>query len=407
MSDKRILQNIFRYYFTRHPGMKLPLKDIKAVEAITQCQTMARGFNLLSCPDNHGDKIQPHACRHRSCPICADRARHQWIEAEKQRLIDCPHYHVIFTLPHEYLNLWQYNRKWFTQHFFKACRDTLIELLADTRYLAATPGLLMTLHTWGRQLNYHPHIHCLVTAGGLTDQNEWKASEGNYLLPIRVVKSLYRGKLQAWIKKAVHSGELKLPVSQTLQQVLEDHRLLYQKSWSVRIQDKYEHGRGVALYLARYMKGGPIKPAQISCRGQDIQFRYRDHRDNRQKTCRICLDDFVKRILWHVPESGIHVVRHYGLYAAKNQSRRQNYQGHRPKQSCIGRTLKDAVHWRCEECGAPLQRIFSTHSVKDYENSVIRSLQLETVQQDVEADRLNQEDYHRWRKNNQPAIFLS
>jgi hypothetical protein len=103
-----------------------------------------------------------------------DKSRYQWIEAEKQRVIDCPHYHVIFKLPREYLNLWQYNRKWFTWHIFKACRDTLIELMKDPKYLGVIPGLLMTLHTWGRQLNYHLHIHCLVTAGGLTKRTNRK-----------------------------------------------------------------------------------------------------------------------------------------------------------------------------------------------------------------------------------------
>lgn len=396
MSDKRILQKILRYYFQRHPEAKLPLKDIKAVEAIAGCRTLSQGYNLLSCPDNHTEKIQRHSCRHRSCPTCADQARYQWIEAEQDRLIDCPHYHVIFTLPHEYLNLWQYNRKWFTQHLFKACRDTLMELLQDPRYLGATPGLLMTLHTWGRQLNYHPHIHCLVSAGGLTEQDDWKAVESDYLLPIHVVKALYRGKLQAWVKQAVTEGELILPPHLSQASVLSMHRQLYQKPWSVRIQEKYAHGRGVALYLARYMKGGPIKPGQIIHCDQDIQFHYRDHRDNRQKTCRLCLDEFIKRLLWHVPETGIHVVRHYGLYAAKNQTRRRQLQAERPERQSHGRTLRDAVHWRCETCGAPMQRIFSTYSGKDYENSVIKSLRQQTVQQNVEADRLKQEDYHRW-----------
>lgn len=375
----------------------MPLKDIKAVEAITQCQTMARGFNILSCPEHHQDKIQTHACRHRSCPICADKSRHQWIEAEKQRLINCPHYHVIFTLPHEYLNLWQYNRKWFTQHLFKACRDTLIELMKDPKYLGVTPGLLMTLHTWGRQLNYHPHIHCLVTAGGLTEKEEWKAVEGDFLLPIRVVKSLYRGKLQAWIKAAIQAGELVIPPTIQQPELLKLHRQLYQKEWSIRIQEKYDHGRGVALYLARYMKGGPIKPSQITCQGQAITFQYKDHRDNKRKQRQMGVDEFAKKLLWHVPESGVHVVRHYGLYASKNKNRRETIQGNPPKPQSNGRTLKDAVHWRCEACGAPMQRKFSTYSGRDYENSLIESLRHKVVQQDVEADRSNKEVYHRWR----------
>jgi hypothetical protein len=174
-TNKRIIQNIFRSYFSRISNKKLPLKDIKAAEAIMLCRTPEQGYNYLVCPEGHEEKIQTHSCKHRSCPICADKARHNWIEAQKKRLLNCAHYHVIFTLPHEYIKLWQYNRKWFTKAIFKACRDTLIELLEDKKHLGATPGILMTLHTWGRQLNYHPHVHCLVTAGGITNTNDWKA----------------------------------------------------------------------------------------------------------------------------------------------------------------------------------------------------------------------------------------
>ena len=209
-ANKRIIQNIFRSYFSRI-NKKLPLKDIKASEAIMLCRTPELGYTYLSCPEGHEEHIQTHSCKHRSCPICADKSRHNWIEGQKKRLLNCAHYHVIFTLPHEYLLLWQYNRKWFTKAIFKACRDTLITLLEDKKYLGATPGILMTLHTWGRQLNYHPHVHCLITAGGITKTNDWKALEGDYLLPIRVVKALYRGKLQSYIKTALKNNELSLP----------------------------------------------------------------------------------------------------------------------------------------------------------------------------------------------------
>ncbi|MCG6938613.1 MAG: transposase zinc-binding domain-containing protein [Gammaproteobacteria bacterium] len=154
--NKRIIQNIFLSYFPRISNNKLPLKDIKAAEGIMQCCMSEQGYNYLVCPEGHEEKIQSHSCKHRSCPICADKSRHEWIEAQKGRLLDCAHYHVIFTLPHEYLTLWQYNRKWFTKALFKASRDTQIELLEDERYLGATPGIVMTLHSWGRQLNHPP-----------------------------------------------------------------------------------------------------------------------------------------------------------------------------------------------------------------------------------------------------------
>lgn len=140
-TNKRGIQNIFRSYFSRISNQRLPLKDIKAAEAIMLCRTAEQGYNYLACPAGHEGKIQTHSCKHRSCPICADKARHNWIESQKKRLLDCPHYHVVFTLPHVYLTLWQYHRKWFTNAIFKASRDTLVELLEDKKYLGAKTRL--------------------------------------------------------------------------------------------------------------------------------------------------------------------------------------------------------------------------------------------------------------------------
>ena len=392
--NKKIIQNIFHYYFSGAKNIKLPLKDIKAAEAILCCRTPAQGYNYLSCSDDHEARIQAHSCRHRSCPVCADKARHQWIESQKQRLLNCPHFHVIFTLPHEYLCLWQYNRKWFTKAFFKACRDTLIELLEDKKYLGATPGILMTLHTWGRRLNYHPHIHCLVTAGGVTKASQWQALNGDYLLPIRVVKALFRGKLQSYIKAGLIDADVSLPEKYNLNQMLGIHRQLYTKPWSVRIQEKYTHGKGVVLYLSRYMKGGPIKPEQIISYGDQVEFYYKDHRDQRKKTLSLEIGEFMRRLLWHVPEIGVHVVRHFGLYAAKNQNKRNRCRevigGIIEAGASTGQGLRDTVNWCCKVCGKPLSRIFSTFRSDRYENSYIKSRYWNHVQQVVQANLANE-----------------
>jgi len=389
-ANKRIVQTIFRSYYGRLKKIKLPLKDIKAAEAIMRCRTPEQGYNYLSCPQGHEEKIQPHSCKHRSCPICADKARHNWVESQKKRLLDCAHYHVVFTLPHEYLNLWQYNRKWFTKAIFKASRDTLMELLKDKKYLGATPGILMTLHTWGRQLNYHPHIHCLVTAGGVTENNDWKPLEGDYLLPIRVVKSLYRGKLQAYIKEALETKTILLPDGCSEKDVHSKINQLYKKQWSVRIQEKYNHGKGVILYLARYMKGGPINPKQIISCGNKIRFFYKDHRDQKVKTQTLKLDEFMRRILWHVPEIGVHVVRHFGLYASKSQKRRdlcrEEIGGIKESDRKAGKEDTDTIDWCCERCGMPLRRLFSVFQPGRNENSSIKSAARVYVQQDVEAN---------------------
>jgi len=392
-SHKKILQNIFRSYFPRMKNMPLPLKDIKAAEAIMNCRTLEQGYDYLSCPEGHEDKIQLHSCRHRSCSICADKARHEWVDAQRSRLLGCSHYHVIFTLPHEYLALWQCNRKWFTTCFFKACRDTLITLLEDKKYLGATPGILMTLHTWGRQLNYHPHIHCLVTAGGMTNEKQWKALERDFLLPIRVVKTLFRGKLQSEIKSGLEVGDVRLPHNVSLKAMLSCYRCVYKKQWGVRIQEKYTHGKGVMLYLARYMKGGPIKPQQIISCTNGITFMYKDHRDQKIKSLTLSIDAFVRRILWHVPEIGVHVVRHYGLYSSNNKKKRNACRevigGLYESSVSAGKKVASTLDCLCAVCGARLRKIFSTFQMARYENSYKESQGLRSVQQCVQADIKN------------------
>mgnify|MGYP000636861414 CR=1 FL=1 len=254
-SKDRLLQNIFCGYADYLNNSKQPLKNIKAIESIRDCRTQAMGVSYFSCKDKHKVIEQPHSCRHRSCYLCAGKSRLKWIESQKARLFNAPHFHVIFTLPHEYLSLWQYNEAWFTQAIFKISSDTLLSLMSSEKFHGVKPGIMMALHTWGRQLNLHPHTHCLVTSGGLNSSGEWQSID-KYLLPIRVVKSYYRSRFQTLIKEAFEQGELTLPPDMDEREFWRLYRVAYKKSWSVRIEDRYEHGKGVMLYLARYLKGG-------------------------------------------------------------------------------------------------------------------------------------------------------
>ena len=175
--------------------------------------------------------------------------------------------------------------------------------------------------------------------------------------------------------------------------MMSTHRALFKKQWSVRIQDKYAHGKGVILYLARYMKGGPINPNQIISCNNTISFYYKDHRDQRTKILHLKLTDFIKRILWHVPEIGVHVVRHYGLYASKNQEKRDICRevigGLMESGVNAGQNIKDTVNWCCEVCGQPLQKAFSTFQSDSYENSFIKNTGRIHVQQFVHTDIAN------------------
>lgn len=232
-----------------------------------------------------------------------------------------PHFHVVFTLPEEYRILWRYNEALFTSLIFRASKETLLELMQDKKYQGVTPGILMTLHTWGRQLQLHPHTHCLVTAGGLDANGKWKES-GSYLFPGRVASQLYRGKIQSFLAEAMRTEQIKCPPDLSITGFWKLHCSLYKKTWNVRVEEQYEHGKGLVLYLARYCKGGPIDPRQIKhCSSGRISMSYRDHRQQRTKIMHLKPEDFMRRVLLHVPAKGVHTVRYYGVYAPSAKKR--------------------------------------------------------------------------------------
>lgn len=316
-----LLQNIFRSYKEVLMQGSIPSNQLKAIDAVTACRSGKLGASYFQCERRHQVYEQRHSCRHRSCHICSRDANRRWIDDQKRRLLNCPHFHVVFTLPSEYRVLWRYNTRWFTRTMFQCVQQTLLTLMGDRKYHGVTPGILLALHTWGRQLNLHPHIHGVVTAGGLDGNRQWKDT-GKYLLPIHVVKKLYRGKLQARLKEALAKGTLRLPPDMDKEEFRSLYRRAWKKQWSVRIEEQYSHGKGVVLYLSRYMKGGPIHPQQIThCDSQRIAFRYQDHRTGRQQSLALKPLEFLRRLLQHVPEDNVHTVRHYGLYggAARRQ----------------------------------------------------------------------------------------
>lgn len=362
-SKKYLIQNIFKCNEKYLSTLKLPLKNTKAINAIISCRSPAAGTSFYRCESQHNPIEVHHSCRHRSCFLCAAKSRVAWIDKQCSRLFDTAHFHVVFTLPHEYLNLWRYNDALFTSLIFKASHETLVELMGDEKFHGVIPGILMALHTWGRQLTLHPHTHCLVTAGGLTHAGRWKSID-DYLLPIRVVKAFYRGKMQALIKQSFTDGELSLPPDMDVAEFLKLHKAAYAKEWSVRIEERYAHGKGVLLYLARYFKGGPIHPNQIErCDPKEIVFRYFDHRDKRVKLLHLTQKAFINRLLDHVPSMGVHTVRHYGLYASSGKVRREYcrelFGGLERTRKTAGESIR-AVLIFCKQCG---QLAHYTHSL--------------------------------------------
>jgi len=246
----------------------------------------------------------------------------RWLQRQQARMLACSHFHVIFTISHLLDPLWRTNTRFMTDILFQSARDTLFRELgpAGGRYHLGTPGFIAALHTWGRNLHLHPHLHCLVTGGGLSATGEWAACRNGYLLPYRKVRSVFRNRFLELLWRRLERGELALPKEWTEQKAKTVVLKAWKKKWNVHLREQYAHGNGVLKYLSRYVTGGPISNRRIvAFENGRVTYRYKDHEDGKTKTLKLPTNRFIWRILQHVPEPGTQVVRHYGIYARQKQ----------------------------------------------------------------------------------------
>ena len=380
-------------------SMKLPLRAHRAAKRMMQCRTAALGGHIQCCRNGHVTGVHYNSCRHRSCPQCSHRDQSRWSELQASRLLDCDHYHVIFTLPHELNDLWSWNRSLMMDLLFSASSQSMSQLLSDPRFLGARPGMLLSLHTWGRTLSHHPHIHALVSAGGLDAAGQWRSSRADYLVPINALKPLYRGKVLSSLEQALSDGRLKRPSGMTTEQAKALLKRISRKPWNIRIQTRYPHGRGVMQYLARYVRGGPIKNQQIRhVDSSQVSFSYHDHRSHHKRSMTLPRGEFLQRVFWHVPVRGKHTTRYYGLYRPQEKEARNHCRrllGQRPERDRPPRPTWQA--WlrqrglaklaQCKRCGAEIlaQAAKPTDS-SGRTMSIAHGPQSEFVQQAVGAD---------------------
>jgi hypothetical protein len=365
-----ILQEHYERYAATH---SLAWYQQRAAEQLRDCRTAALGGHIVGCPNGHTATVHYNSCRHRSCPQCAALAREKWLAGWKARLLDAPHMHLTFTVAHQLVPLWRYNKRPFAELLFRAAAETLCELLADDKYLGALPGLLAALHTWGQQLQCHMHLHVLVTWGGLTADGRWAEPRKKCLLPRAVLMHKFRGKLCAFLRRALKRGRLVVPPDTTATQVQNLVNRLEWVDWHVKVpKEPYGHGRGVVTYWARYLKGGPLSNGRlVDCRNGMVRFWYRDNRDvdgddgrGRRKLLPLPVDTFLARLLEHVPPPGFQTVRAYGLYASSKRAAwavaREHF-GQEPEAEPEPFTWRDFCEQMghtaaavCPVCGAPL-----------------------------------------------------
>jgi hypothetical protein len=347
---QRLFAERFKQFASQH---RLSREMHQAAWCVIHCRTAALGGHVNRCPDGHAQTIAYNSCGHRCCPQCGWLEKEKWLARMRSRLLPVPHHHIIFTLPSQLRVPWLFNRRALANLLFEVASQTLSELLSDPKYLGARPGVVAVLHTWNQTLMPHLHLHCMVTAGGLDDQGRWREPRKSCLLPRKVLMIKFRGKFKAKLVQAVRQGRVTLPDGITLNALV---REISKTAWNVKIFNAYPHGLGVATYLARYLKSGPIGNSRLlKIQENKLVFRHRQSTQSggdgkRQVIGELPVSEFLKRWLQHVPPKRLQTVRGYGLYSGNQHSRIQE------ARSVLGVPLPQTeppTNWQdwCEQAG--------------------------------------------------------
>jgi len=292
---------------------------------IAVCRTSVLGGHADECLDGCGlVRISYNSCRDRHCPKCQGPQRAEWLAGRLERVLPAPHFHVVFTIPDDLNPLALRNKKAVYKILFDAASQTLLELARDAKRLGATIGITAVLHTWGQNLLFHPHLHCIVTGGGLSlDGEKWIPGRERYLLPVAVIGKLFRGKFLDALHHAYKSGELTLAGSTAhladpiAWNTLKDQ--LYRKNWFVYAKPPFGGAEHVFNYLGRYTHRVAISNHRlIRMENGRVTFSYRDYKNDIDTTMTLTAEEFLRRFLLHVLPSGFTRIRHYGLYAGRN-----------------------------------------------------------------------------------------
>ena len=308
--------------FLARYGATLSGAQHRALRAIALCRTAALGGHITQC-DHCGHEVQAYnSCRHRSCPKCHGAAQAAWLAAREGEVLDTPYVHVIFTLPHHLGPLALQNPRHLYGLLFRTVAQTLHDIAGDPKHLGAEVGGFAVLHTWGQQLHHHPHLHCVLPAGGIApDGTQWVSCRPHFFLPVRVLSRRFRRLYLAGLEHLYGQGHLILtgrcrelaepPPWRRLLAALRD------QEWVVYAKEPLQAPQHVLQYLARYTHRVAISNQRlVALEDGQVTFRYKDYqRGHRLRTLTLEAVEFLRRLMLHVPPRGFHRLRHFGFLA--------------------------------------------------------------------------------------------
>jgi len=344
-------------------------KHVKVLRAIERCRTAALGGHLDECTRCGYRAISYNSCRNRHCPKCQTAARDRWIAARQKELLPTRYLHVVFTLPGRLAPLVLQNKKVLYGLLFRTSAETLVEVARNPEHLGAEIGFFSVLHTWSQQLNLHPHVHCVVAAGGLSpDHTRWIHARENYFLPKKVLRKVFRGKFVDALKEAFQNGQLNFHAELKLLANPKTFaawlRPLFRGNWVVYLKPPLGGPEYVLQYLGRYTHRVAISNHRlVSFADGQVTFRWRDSADgNKQKLLPLSVNEFLTRFLLHILPKGFVRIRNFGFLANRRRTallplcfQLLGTTPQPPAEEHSSSSEEPAELYRCPHCGGPMK----------------------------------------------------
>lgn len=288
----------------------------RVLRALAECRTMALGAHQIACKDCGMVQLACNSCRNRNCPNCQNREREAWLAARTEELLPVPYFHLVFTLPSELNDLCLHHPKVMYGLLFEATWYTVNKLGKDKKWLGAQMGMIAILHTWGSSLSLHPHLHCMVPAGGLDEKGKWKhsKSKGKYLFNRAVMGSVFRARFVKLMRKAIQKGQLPR-VKDAL------FKSLFEKEWITYAKRPFGHTNQILNYIGRYShKIAIINHRLLEVDEKTVQFSYKNYRKGGEKEpMTLAVQEFIRRFAMHIIAHKFVRIRHYGILSNRNK----------------------------------------------------------------------------------------
>ena len=318
MKPKYELADILNLYGNNFKKTEnLPLYKLNVLRDIELCRTSYFGGHVDKCDVCGHTKVSYNSCRNRHCPKCSGLKKEKWIIKRQEDVLPIKYFHVVFTLPHELNSLMLKHQKELYNLLFQTVWSVINSFSLDKKNLGAKTGMITVLHTWGQNLSYHPHLHCLITGGGLDENQNWKNShsQGKYLFPVKAMSLVYRARFVAGLRKIAETKNIILPKQLTDK--------LFEKQWVVYAKKPLNNPENTIEYLGRYIHKIAISNHRIiDIKDNIISFWIKNYKnEGKKEICTLTAYEFLRRFCFHILPYKFRKVRHYGILSGRNKKK--------------------------------------------------------------------------------------